>query len=84
MPTVSQIIGANIRYARARRDGMHQRQLAELLGMSTGTISQIERGIRVITVNELIPLCEALDVDLKFLLDGIDATAWDRLGIPGP
>lgn len=78
--TVTAIIGGNIRFARAKR-GLHQSQLAAMLGMSPGTISQIERGIRVVTVNEMIPICEALDVDLAFLLDGLDEAGVRRLGL---
>jgi transcriptional regulator with XRE-family HTH domain len=79
-PTVTAIIGGNVRYARAKR-GLHQRELAAILDMSPGTISQIERGVRVVTVNELIPLCEALDIDLRFLLDGLDPDGMRRLGL---
>jgi transcriptional regulator with XRE-family HTH domain len=80
VPTLTAIIGKNIRYARARQE-MLQADLASKLGMSPGTISQIERGIRVLTVNELLPICEALDVDLRFLVDGLGAEDVRRLGL---
>lgn len=80
MPTVSAIIGGNIRYARARRH-LTQKELGQRLGFSDGTIAQMELGRRTITVNELIPLCAALQVDLMFLLDGIAAEDRATLGL---
>ena len=83
MPTVTAIMGLNIRVARTRRQ-LTQQKLAEKLGIAEGTISAIERGVRVITVNELLPLCEALDVDMAGLLDGLDRAGFARLGIRPP
>jgi transcriptional regulator with XRE-family HTH domain len=80
VPPLTAVIGGNIRYARAKR-GITQKQLAASMGIATGTVSQIERGARVVTVNELLPICEALDVDLRFLVDGLGAEDVRRLGL---
>lgn len=83
MPTVTAIIGLNIRVARTRHR-ITQAELAERLNMAEGTISAIERGARVITVNELLPICRSLDVDLRQLLEGLDRAGYETLGITPP
>lgn len=51
------------------RAGLSQEALARLLGVSSKTVSNWERGISVasLTVPQMKILCEALNVDLKEL-----------------
>ncbi len=58
-------IGKRIRLERKQRK-MSQSVLAELLGMSRSTISQIENGtVQDIGVRKVIRLLEALDLELR-------------------
>lgn len=59
------------RIARKRRDQRKtQDQLAEVLGVSIGYISQIERGVTKISLDTLTRVAGALDCSLTELLDG--------------
>lgn len=51
------------------RAGLSQEALARLLGVSSKTVSNWERGISIasLTVPQMKMLCEALNVDLKEL-----------------
>lgn len=51
------------------RAGLSQEALARLLGVSSKTVSNWERGISIasLTVPQMKILCEALDVELKEL-----------------
>ena len=56
--------------ARIKKD-LTQKQLSEALGMSVGTINQIETGIKSIEsmrVRDLRKLCSALDLDISDVL----------------
>ena len=58
-------IGAHIRQERKRRR-ISQAKLAELLGMSRATISQIENGtVQEIGLRKLIRILEVFDLELK-------------------
>lgn len=58
-------IGQNIRQARKRRK-LTQEQLANLLGMSRATISQIENGtVQDIGFRKILRILEVLDLELK-------------------
>lgn len=57
----------NVRAERARK-GLTQLQLAVKTGLSTETISQIERGIANPALNTILSIALALDVDLNTLL----------------
>lgn len=56
--------------ARARTDlGMTQLKLAELVGVTTVTISNYERGIRSLSTDIVKRMCHFLGIDLDSLLD---------------
>jgi transcriptional regulator with XRE-family HTH domain len=58
-------IGQNIRKERKKRK-LSQAYLADLLGMSRATISQIENGvIQDIGIRKLLRILEVLDLELK-------------------
>ena len=77
---MSPVVAANVRAERVRR-GMRQAQLAQLLGTSQTTISQIEAGQRTVSVDDLASLCLALDVPLVRLLAGVDTALLRVLGL---
>ena len=56
-------IGAELR---RRRKWLRLTQLdvAELVGVNRRTISEVERGTASITLRNLIPICDALGIDL--------------------
>ena len=59
-------IGENIR--RARKDkGLMQKQLAEILKVPHNTLSQWETGVCEPSVEMIIKIANALDVDANFL-----------------
>ena len=58
-------IGKHIRQERKKRR-MSQARLAEILGMSRATISQIENGtVQEIGIRKLIRILEVFDLELK-------------------
>ena len=59
--------GKRIKIMREER-GMSQEDLAILLGVSRPTITQIEKGKRKITAEELVKLSEIFDVSVEILL----------------
>lgn len=73
--------GARIRRARGQR---RQADLAERLGVSVATVSEIERGARRVSVDELIEIALALDVAPEVLIvddqadDAEHARRWVR------
>lgn len=63
-------IGRRVRALRHSR-GYSQSKLAEILGTHFSAISQIERGLRGLTIHQVIKLAKALDVSTdQILLDG--------------
>jgi transcriptional regulator with XRE-family HTH domain len=59
-------VGARIRAARERR-GLHQRDLAALLGVERSTVSQWETGTRRPEAMRLGQIAECLEVPISFL-----------------
>lgn len=59
--------GARLASARKER-GLTQEGLANLVGLCSMTISRIERGQFQITAERAVKLCDALDVDIFYLL----------------
>jgi transcriptional regulator with XRE-family HTH domain len=47
--------------------GFSQRQLAEILGVHNGTISQLETGKWAMSIDYLQRLCEVLDLEVQLL-----------------
>lgn len=63
------LFGARVRYYRNLL-GLTQEALAEKVGISTHTISYIERGKNLISMTKLPVLCSALDIELyKLFID---------------
>lgn len=60
-------VGDNIRHFRRIRD-LTQENLAEETGLSVNFISSVERGTRNISVNNLITISTALDVNISQLV----------------
>lgn len=65
------LVAANVRAERSRRR-WSQQQLADRLDTSQSTVSQIEGGHRKVDVDDLLALCDALQVPLARLLVGAD------------
>ncbi len=65
---LKQSLGRKIRAHRTAR-GLNQEQLAELIGRSTETISNIERGRTLPSLPTLEGLAQSLDVSLAALFD---------------
>lgn len=67
-------IGRHIREERKRRR-ITQTQLAELLGMSRATISQIENGvIQDIGIRKVIRILEVLELEIRIRQAGLPPT----------
>lgn len=61
------------RIAKARKEMKYtQKELAEMLNVSTKTISAIERGKNGISVATLMDLCKYLEVSTDYILFGYD------------
>jgi transcriptional regulator with XRE-family HTH domain len=70
MPSVSKIVGANIRRIRIRK-GIRQEDLAELAGLDPAHMSEIENGIAGSAQLKTIErVASALDVKMTRLLRG--------------
>lgn len=61
-------IGQRIKEVREKR-GLRQKKLAQLLGMSRSTVSQIESGKRKVSAEELRAVAEILNVSVTSLLN---------------
>jgi transcriptional regulator with XRE-family HTH domain len=84
----SQVLAANVASLRALR-GLRQDELAKRMrdlrhGWSRATVSEIERGDRNVTVDELCSLAVALNAPLSDLLDPDRQGVHLDLGLPGP
>ena len=65
------IFGNRVRYYRNLL-GLTQEQLAEKVGISTHTVSYIERGKNLISMTKLPVLCSALEIELYKLFIEVD------------
>jgi transcriptional regulator with XRE-family HTH domain len=80
VPEFSDVIAANVRAERARRR-WRQADLAERLGWSNVTVSDLEIGRRGVSANDLPKLCRAFGVHLDQLTHGADPDDLDALGL---
>ena len=71
MATLGAVIARNVRAERGRL-GWDQDQLAETLGWSRTTVSNVENGKRTVTADDIVPLCRALGVTFAQLIDRAD------------
>ena len=57
-----------MKLARIKKD-LSQKELANILGVSSATINRIELGKQSITLSRLKDIAKALDVDMKELIE---------------
>lgn len=74
------LVAANVRAMRSRLK-LRQIDLADDMGMAASTVSALESGTRRITLADAVALCEALNMDLRQLLAGVDPEVLATLGI---
>lgn len=78
---VGRVVAANVRAERARHDWTQQ-YLADLLGTSQTTVSQVESGRCALDLDDVLALCAALQVPIRSLLVGADTRHLQVLGLP--
>lgn len=61
-------IGSRIRASRMSI-GLTQEQLAEKVGVSWSTISSLERGMHMVSLERLLDICEALNSGLEIICE---------------
>lgn len=66
-PETPKFFGARLAHVRKER-GLTQQGLADLAGCHWITISRVERGKFEVTAERAVRLCDALDVDIFYLL----------------
>ncbi|MEQ8383099.1 MAG: helix-turn-helix transcriptional regulator [Coleofasciculus sp. A1-SPW-01] len=71
MMTLREKFGADVR-ARREELGFSQEQLAELAGMHRTYVGSIERGERNISLENIVKLCEALQIKPSSLMGSLD------------
>lgn len=77
-------IGRRIRSTRRSKD-MTAQALAKQAQISTGYLSEVERGLSTVSVDKLRSIASALNVDLQFVLEGsgrTDAKLTSEVRIP--
>lgn len=57
-------------HARRKQLGLTQEQLAELAGTTTRTISTAETGRKALRPENILKLCDALDISVDYLFRG--------------
>ncbi len=62
-------IGQRIRALRMER-GLTQQELADLIGISQNSISKIEPGLRVPSIDTFLVLAELFDVSIDYIVRG--------------
>ncbi len=66
------LIGKRIKKAR-KRTNITQENLAELMDVSSGYISQIERGVTKANLTTIDNICNHIGCDLSYIITGISA-----------
>jgi transcriptional regulator with XRE-family HTH domain len=74
---LKQQFGARVRSLR-RRKGLTQTRLADLIGKSLDTVSNIERGVSSTGIETMAYIAVALGVDLAELFDWIEPVSPDK------
>ena len=67
MQTVAKLFGASLKRIRLKR-GLTQERVAELTGISTNFVSELERGLKAPGLVVIVKLSKALDVPVHDLL----------------
>lgn len=68
---LSKIVGGRLRSARSH-SGLSQTDLQNTTGIDRATLSRIENGNQRISLYQFLQVINALNVDLNFILDGIE------------
>jgi transcriptional regulator with XRE-family HTH domain len=69
MQSVAELFGTSLREIRKQR-GLSQERLAELTGLSTNYVGEMERGLKAPGLPVIVRLARALDVSVNDLLRG--------------
>jgi transcriptional regulator with XRE-family HTH domain len=69
MQSVAELFGTSLRETRKRR-ALSQERLAELTGLSTNYVGEMERGLKAPGLPVIVRLARALDVGVNDLLGG--------------
>jgi len=75
---VAELFGISLRETRKRR-GLSQERLAELTGLSTNYVGEMERGLKAPGLPVIVRLARALDVGVNELLQGFTEANIRRL-----
>lgn len=67
------LIGKRIQ-TRRKQKGYTQEQLSEMMNVSIQMVSNLERGNKAIRIDNLIKLCQILDVSCDYILTGQETT----------
>ena len=59
---------------RRKQQGYTQEQLAEMMNVSIQMISNLERGNKAIRIDNLVNLCQILDISTDYILTGKETT----------
>lgn len=76
--TVAEVFGTSLRQIR-REKGLSQERLAELTGLSTNFIGEMERGLKAPGLTVVVRLSVALGTSVQELLAGFDERNVRRL-----
>lgn len=60
---------------RRKQQGYTQEQLADMMNVSIQMVSNLERGNKAIRIDNLINLCESLDISADYILTGKENAA---------
>ena len=71
------VFAANLRLARRLRD-VSQEALALDAGLSRTYVSEVERGERNVSIDNMGLLADALQIPLKDLVDPSDSRSWTK------
>jgi len=80
MQSVAELFGTSLRETRKRR-GLSQERLAELTGLSTNYVGEMERGLKAPGLPVIVRLARALDVGVNDLLCGFTEANIRRLKV---
>jgi transcriptional regulator with XRE-family HTH domain len=80
MQSVAELFGTSLREIRKQR-GLSQERLAELTGLSTNYVGEMERGLKAPGLSVIVRLARALDVSINELLRGFTEANIHRLKI---
>jgi transcriptional regulator with XRE-family HTH domain/quercetin dioxygenase-like cupin family protein len=85
---VKRDLGARIREQRLRHN-MKIAEIAGITGLTSSSISQVERGLNSPSIATLKKICDAMNIPIGYLFEGIDENGQEETGdtwtpAPGP